>query len=165
MSSSTFLSLIRQNGVVDEGRLEDFLKGQPEELRRGEDARPLADALIRARLLTQFQSNLLMTGKARNLRIASKYRLLDRLGAGGMGLVLLCEHILMKRLVALKVLAINLAKEPGNLERFHREAQAAAALKHPNIVQAFDVDSDGGIHYLVMEYINGINLDKLIINH
>jgi autotransporter-associated beta strand protein len=162
LSSSTLLSLIRQNGVIDEARLDAFLRTQPPALATGDDARPLAEALVREKLLTQFQCNLLLSGKSRNLRIAGKYRLLDRLGQGGMGLVYLCEHILMKRLVALKVLPTNLASEPGNKERFLREAQAAAALKHPNIVQAFDVDAEGNVHYLVMEYVSGVNLDRLV---
>jgi len=162
LSSSTLLSLIRQNGVIDEARLDAFLRTQPPALASGDDARPLAEALVREKLLTQFQCNLLLSGKSRNLRIAGKYRLLERLGAGGMGLVYLCEHILMKRLVALKVLPTNLAGEAGNKERFLREAQAAAALKHPNIVQAFDVDAEGNVHYLVMEYVPGVNLDRLV---
>jgi autotransporter-associated beta strand protein len=162
LSSSTLLSLIRQNGVIDEARLDAFLRTQPPSLATGDDARPLAEALVREKLLTQFQCNLLLSGKSRNLRIAGKYRLLERLGAGGMGLVYLCEHILMKRLVALKVLPTNLAAEAGNKERFLREAQAAAALKHPNIVQAFDVDAEGNVHYLVMEYVPGVNLDRLV---
>jgi autotransporter-associated beta strand protein len=162
LSSSTLLALIRQNGVIDEARLDAFLRTQPPSLATGEDARPLAEALVREKLLTQFQCNLLLSGKSRNLRIAGKYRLLERLGAGGMGLVYLCEHILMKRLVALKVLPTNLAGEAGNKERFLREAQAAAALKHPNIVQAFDVDAEGNVHYLVMEYVPGVNLDRLV---
>src|SRR5208282_25378 len=131
----------------------------------GEDALPAADALVEAGLLTRFQANLLLQGKSKSLRITSKYRLLDRLGAGGMGLVYLCEHIRMKRLVALKVLPNSQSKEPGNLERFYREAQAVAALKHTNIVQAYDADTDNGIHYLVMEYIDGINLEKLVSKH
>ncbi len=165
MSSSTFLGIIRENKLVDESKLQECLRSLPQSVQTGDDALPIADALVEHKLLSRFQANLLLQGKSKSLRITSKYRLLDRLGAGGMGLVYLCEHIRMKRLVALKVLPNSQSKEPGNLERFYREAQAVAALKHPNIVQAYDVDTDNGIHYLVMEYIDGINLEKLVSKH
>ena len=165
MSADTLLRIIRENQLVDATALAACIATlTPEQLGTAE-AIALADALVEKRLLSRFQANLLIQGKSKSLRITSKYRLLDRLGAGGMGLVYLCEHIRMKRPVALKVLPNAQAKEPGNLERFHREAQAVAALKHPNIVQAYDVDSDNGIHYLVMEFIDGINLEKLVAAH
>lgn len=162
MTASTFLSTVRQNKLIEEDKLQTVLRTLTPTVLTGEDALPIVDAIVEAKLLTRFQANLLLQGKSKSLRITSKYRLLDRLGAGGMGLVYLCEHIRMKRLVALKVLPNSQSKEPGNLERFYREAQAVAALKHQNIVQAYDVDTDNGIHYLVMEYIDGINLEKLI---
>ena len=165
MTGSAFLSIVRDNKLVDEEKLQAVLRTLSPTTISGDDALPIADAIVEHRLLTRFQANLLLQGKSRSLRITSKYRLLDRLGAGGMGLVYLCEHIRMKRLVALKVLPNTQAKEPGNLERFYREAQAVAALKHQNIVQAYDVDTDNGIHYLVMEYIDGLNLEKLISDH
>jgi len=165
LNTSTLLKILRENSLVDEDKLTACLKILSPDEQSSEDAQPLADALVEQRLLTRFQANLLLQGKSKSLRITSKYRLLDRLGAGGMGLVYLCEHIRMKRLVALKVLPNSQAKEPGNLERFFREAQAVAALKHNNIVQAYDVDSDNGIHYLVMEFVDGINLEKLIVKH
>jgi serine/threonine protein kinase len=165
MSTSTFLKIIRDNALVEEEKLQGCLRTLTPAVLTGADALPIADALVEAGLLTRFQANLLLQGKSKSLRITSKYRLLDRLGAGGMGLVYLCEHIKMKRLVALKVLPNSQAKEAGNLERFHREAQAVAALKHQNIVQAYDVDTDNGIHYLVMEYIDGLNLEKLVSKH
>jgi serine/threonine protein kinase len=162
MTASTFLSIIRQNSLIDEEKLQAVLRTLSPAVLTGEDALIIADSIVENKLLTRFQANLLLQGKSKSLRITSKYRLLDRLGAGGMGLVYLCEHIRMKRHVALKVLPNSQAKEPGNLERFYREAQAVAALKHQNIVQAYDVDSDNGIHYLVMEYIDGVNLEKLV---
>jgi serine/threonine protein kinase len=165
MTSSGFLKVIRDNKLVDEGQLQQCLQAVSKAVKEGADALPIADALVENRLLTRFQANLLTQGKSRSLRITSKYLLLDRLGSGGMGLVYLCEHIRMKRLVALKVLPSAQAKEPGTLERFQREAQAVASLKHPNIVQAFDIDSDHSMHYLVMEYIDGLNLEKLVSKH
>ena len=71
-------------------------------------------------------------------------------------------HRVMRRRVAVKVLPSNKADDPSSLERFHREARASAALDHPNIVRAYDVDQAGGLHFLVMEHVDGPNLQDLI---
>src|SRR5438132_553602 len=101
-----------------------------------------ADALILAGLLTRFQAEKLLTGRWRGFLISGKYRLLERLGAGGMGAVYLCEHILMGRKVALKILPIQQAEDPASLARFSREARAVARLAHPHIVRAPDIDHE-----------------------
>ncbi|MBV9125729.1 MAG: serine/threonine protein kinase, partial [Planctomycetes bacterium] len=86
----------------------------------------------------------------------------ERVGAGGMGAVFLCEHKVMRRRVALKILPLEAAESPSSLERFHREARAVAQLHHPNIVAAYDVDQDGKVHFLVMEYVEGSSLQELV---
>ena len=78
-----------------------------------------------------------------------------------MGAVYLCEHILMRRLVALKVLPGREARRPVKLERFYREARAIAALDHPNIVRAYDIDQYEKLHFLVMEYVDGTSLQEV----
>jgi hypothetical protein len=87
-----------------------------------------------------------------------RYRVLRLLGQGGMGAVYLAEHLFMGRLVALKVVSTALMDSPDALERFRQEVRAAAQLSHPNIVAAFDADHVGNLHFLVMEYIDGVNL-------
>jgi serine/threonine protein kinase len=94
--------------------------------------------------------------------IAGKYRLLELLGVGGMGAVYLCEHVFMKRLVALKVLPQEKMSDPENVERFYREARAVAALNDPNIVRAYDLDQAEGLHFLVMEYVDGASLQEIV---
>jgi serine/threonine protein kinase len=150
LSASNLLKIVRHHKLADPDRLDEVVKSLPAHIADAQDSQPMADALVAAGLLTRFQSSLLLQGKSRSLTIAGKYRLVDRLGAGGMGLVYLCEHLKMRRTVAVKVLPQKQATEPGQLDRFLREAQAAAALKHPNIVQAYDLDQDAGVHYLVM---------------
>jgi autotransporter-associated beta strand protein len=162
LSASNLLKIVRHHKLADPDRLDEVVKSLPAHIADAQDSQPMADALVAAGLLTRFQSSLLLQGKSRSLTIAGKYRLVDRLGAGGMGLVYLCEHLKMRRTVAVKVLPQKQATEPGQLDRFLREAQAAAALKHPNIVQAYDLDQDAGVHYLVMEYIDGADLDRLV---
>ena len=120
------------------------------------------DVLVREGFLTRFQAEKLMTGRWRGFVIAGKYRLLDRLGVGGMGAVYLCEHVAMGRRVALKVLPLTQAHDPVSLQRFYREARAVARLDHPNIVRAHDLDCEGNVHFLVLEYIDGCNLHDFV---
>ncbi len=91
-----------------------------------------------------------------------RYELLERLGAGGMGEVYMAEHRIMGRTVALKVMAAELTADPAAADRFRREVRAAAKLAHPNIVTAHDADEAGGRHFLVMEYVDGMSLDRLV---
>src|SRR5262249_27270936 len=82
-----------------------------------------------------------------------------------MGSVYLCEHKFMRRRVAVKVLPSAKAEESSALERFYREARAVAALDHPNIVRAYDIDQDDKLHFLVMEYIDGASLQEIVKRH
>ncbi len=91
-----------------------------------------------------------------------RYRLLELLGSGGMGAVYKAEHRLMRRTVALKVINPELVSSASAIQRFHREVQAAALLHHPNIVTAHDADQAGDVHFLVMEYVQGIDLAKVL---
>jgi hypothetical protein len=92
----------------------------------------------------------------------SRYRLLEMLGAGGMGAVYKAEHRVMERLVALKVINPSLTKDTAAVERFHREVKTAARLSHPNIVTAFDAEHANDVHFLVMEYVEGASLDEVL---
>ncbi len=91
-----------------------------------------------------------------------RYRIVALLGHGGMGDVYRAEHRLMNRSVALKVIKPQLVDKPGAVERFRREVRAAAKLSHPNVVTAFDAEEAGGVHFLVMEYVEGDELSELI---
>ena len=90
------------------------------------------------------------------------YRVLGELGAGGMGVVYRAEHRVMGRVVALKVVARRYTASPAAAERFRREVRAAAQLGHPNIVTAHDAGEAHGLHFLVMEFIEGVSLDRLV---
>jgi serine/threonine protein kinase len=91
-----------------------------------------------------------------------RYRIIEVLGAGGMGVVFKAEHRLMERTVALKVIASTLVENPAAVERFRQEVKTAARLAHPNIVTAYDAEQAGDIHFLVMQYVEGASLDKLL---
>jgi eukaryotic-like serine/threonine-protein kinase len=98
------------------------------------------------------------------VEIAGRYRLESRLGYGGMSTVHLAFDLRLERRVAVKLLAEHLAEEPTFVSRFQREAQAAARLVHPNIVQVFDsgLDERTGQHFIVMEYIEGQSCAEIL---
>ncbi len=91
-----------------------------------------------------------------------RYKVVELVGAGGMGAVYRAEHQVMQRTVALKVINPHLLNRAGVVERFRREVTAAAALAHPNIVTAYDAEQVGDTHFLVMEYVPGVTLDRLV---
>jgi serine/threonine protein kinase len=155
------LRLIRKSGMIDEPRLDAYLERQRLNGPITTDVRKLAGAMVKDGLITYFQAEQFMLGKWRGFTIG-KYKLLERIGFGGMGQVFLCEHMYMRRRVAIKVLPPAKAEEPAALGRFYREARAAAALDHPNIVRTHDIDQDGNLHFLVMEYVDGSSMLEIV---
>ena len=165
-----FLELVTKSKLVDHDRLSQFTteveKGfhSEEEPLAEPTAQDVADRLVEQKLLTRWQADKLLEGRHKGF-VVGKYKLLGHLGTGGMSSVYLAEHLLMHRRVAIKVLprARGADKESSYLDRFHREAQAIAALDHPNIVRAYDIDNEGDTHYLVMEYIDGLDLNIIVL--
>lgn len=102
---------------------------------------------------------------AQELRNHPRYRILRLLGEGGMGAVYLAEHRVMKRSVALKVIKGGLRDQPDFTARFRREVKVAGRLQHPNIVAALDAETFGDSLFLVMEYVEGVNLHNVLRKH
>ncbi|MFO0851624.1 MAG: serine/threonine-protein kinase [Gemmataceae bacterium] len=157
VSAGDFLDLLRRSEIVRP----DALAATLEEL--GDvpaDPGQCAAALIRVGLITKFQAKLLLTGRFRGFKVGP-YVLREQIGQGGMGAVFLAEHETLHRKVAVKVLTTGFGNKLA-VERFLREARAAAALDHPNIVRIFDVFKAADNHYLVMEYVEGDTLEEVI---
>jgi len=160
-SVEELLQLIRKSGMIEDQTLTTYL--QRRQVGRGlpDDPRDAADSMIQDGLITNFQAEQFLLGKWRGFTIG-KYKLLERVGVGGMGQVFLCEHMYMKRRVAIKVLPPAKAEQPAALGRFYREARAAGSLEHPNIVRTHDIDQDGNLHFIVMEYVDGSDLLDMV---
>ena len=160
-SVEELVQLIRKSGMIDEQKLSAYLSRR--EFTRGlpADAREFADEMVRDGVLTYFQAEQFLLGKWRGFTIG-KYKLLERVGVGGMGQVFLCEHMFMRKRVAVKVLPPAKAEQPAALGRFYREARAAGGLQHPNIVRTHDIDQDGNLHFIVMDYVDGTDLLEVV---
>jgi serine/threonine-protein kinase len=153
----TFLSNLRQSGLLDASayfaaasRHTDVIRGKV-----------MARRLVEEGVLTRYQAERLLAGQTAGL-VLGPYRILDQVGKGGMGRVFKAEHRTMKRIVALKLLAGSMLKTDRAVQLFLHEVRAVAVLQHPNIVGAYDADVVGGRHYLVLEYVDGPNLDQLV---
>jgi serine/threonine-protein kinase len=135
---------------------------QQEELRgRFSDARALARTLLERNWLTPYQANQLLQGRGQDL-LLGPYRILDRLGEGGMGQVFKAHHVSMDRTIALKMIPKERMSDPTAVGRFQREVRAVAKLSHPNIVIAFEVNQAGQTPFLAMEYVDGVDLARLV---
>ncbi len=115
-------------------------------------------------LITRWQSEKLLQGKYKGFFLG-KHKLLGHLGSGGMSSVYLAEHLGMKHKRAIKVLPKSKLGNNSYLERFQREAKAIASLNHPNIVRAYDIDNEKDTHYLVMEFVEGADMQTLVRKH
>ncbi|MDA7979724.1 MAG: serine/threonine protein kinase [Pirellulales bacterium] len=156
-----FREAVLASGLVSEAELEHArtgmsIAGQPPE---DEYDKLLAAKLIELGHLNHWQVEQLRRGRVK--WTLGAYRILDAIGQGGMGQVFKAEHSIMRRVVAVKVLPLD-RTTPESVDNFLRETQAQAHLDHPNLVRAFDAGRDGNVHFLVTEYVPGMDLRRLV---
>jgi response regulator RpfG family c-di-GMP phosphodiesterase len=166
--AKAFLDHLVHQRLIDPTAANAFIAQGRERLAELVDPRLLGESLIQAGHLTQYQLDAALAGTTHTLFLGA-YRVLDRLGAGGMGVVLLGEHTLLRRKVAIKLVTVDDSFPPEILERFYAEMRVLAELRHPHIVLAYDagqVPAAGPkqpvLHYLVMELIPGGDLEKYV---
>jgi serine/threonine protein kinase/Leucine-rich repeat (LRR) protein len=152
-----FVKQLEDSGIIAAETLKDFIppKANPK------NAEDLARELVQKKKLTKFQASEAYQGKAKSL-VLGNYTILDKIGAGGMGQVFKAEHRRLKRVVAIKMLPPAVTKDKAAVARFQREVEAAAKLRHPNVVATDDADEAKGVHFLVMEYVEGRDLSALV---
>lgn len=160
-TAAEFRALVEHSGLLSAAQLEPYYADPADP-----DAAP--ERLVEDRLLTPFQARQLQKGRTDGFFLTDKYKILDLVGSGGMGKVYLCEHLILHRLVAVKLLqppAESGSDSARSFERFYREARAVAALNDPNIIRVFDVDRVGPNPFMVMEYADGTNLHDVTRTH
>ena len=125
-----------------------------------DNPRTIAKNLTHQNLITRWQAGQLLAG--RSSFYLGKYRLIELLGRGGLGSAFLAEHVTMNRRVVLRVLSRQVCMNPTLLDHFLAEARGVAALDHPNVVHAYSIDNEAQRYYLVMEYVEGIDVEQLV---
>ncbi len=158
-TAAEFLTTLQASGIVLAADWDGFVAALPEEARASGTAQDLARLLIKQQKLTRFQAAVLYQGRSKGL-VWGEYVVLDKIGKGGMGQVLLARHRRMDRQVALKLLPAAATKSKESVQRFEREVKAAARLNHPHIVTAYDAGEQDGRFYLAMEYVAGQDLSQ-----
>ncbi|MBV8312469.1 MAG: protein kinase [Planctomycetaceae bacterium] len=152
------LAVIRSSGILTDRQIGEL----GAKMLRGEypvDPIALAERLVKDDVLTVYQARRFLSNKAHGL-LVGRYIILDRIGSGSMGRVYKAHHQMMDRVVALKIIAPEIAMNEKVVARFQREMRLVGRLDHPNVVRAFDADQVNTVLYIVMEYVPGISLGE-----
>lgn len=157
-STANLVDVLRQYRLLEPGQLDEVTRTLQQ---RFPEPRALTKELMQRGWLSAFQANHVLQGKAGELHLGS-YILIERLGEGGMGEVFKARHPKMGRIVAIKLIRKDRLANPQAIRRFEHEMRAAAQVSHPNIVTAYDAAQVGDTHFFVMEYVEGIDLNKLV---
>ena len=162
ITSDRIFEIIEKSKLVDPAVLEvqlEAIRSKNEGI-LPEDPVVVCKALEDAGIVTRWQCEKFLQGKYKGFFLGG-HKLLGHLGSGGMSSVYLAEHMLMKHKRAIKVLPKSKLGNNSYLERFQREAKAIASLNHINIVRAYDINNEKDTHYLVMEYVEGADMQNL----
>jgi serine/threonine-protein kinase len=152
------LPVIRDSGILTERQLAE-IKAKVLQGDYPLDSIDLAERLVRDQILTTYQAKRFLNNRSHGL-IVGRYIILDRIGSGSMGRVYKAHHIMMDRVVALKIISPEIASNERVVARFQREMKLVGRLDHPNVVRAFDADQIQRVLYIVMEYVAGYSLGE-----
>ncbi|MFL5329548.1 MAG: WD40 repeat domain-containing serine/threonine protein kinase [Gemmataceae bacterium] len=161
LSAAELAKILEEHRVLDAGHFDDL----PVLAAEFPDGGAFAKHLVNLGWITAYQAECALTGHAPSL-LFGDYRLLEPIGQGGMGQVFKAAHLRLGRVVALKMIRPASLRANQNahelVRRFQREAQAVAQLLHPNIVILFDYNEIGGTHFIAMEYVDGVDLARMV---
>ena len=163
LTSERFVQMVVKSGLVDQKSSDRLVEKVREKLHGSlpDNPKKLASFFVKDDLLTDWHVEKLLGGKYKGFFLG-KYKLLGHIGTGGMSSVYLAEHMRMGDKRAIKVLPKSRVRDATYLARFQLEAKAIASLNHPNIVLAYDIDNEGDVHYIVMEFVDGVDLQQLV---
>jgi serine/threonine-protein kinase len=163
VTSEKLVELVRKSGLAATQVIDSALEAIRAENNGAlpQDAAVLAKALQNHKVVTRWHCDKLLLGKYKGFFLG-KHKLLGHIGSGGMSSVYLAEHCMMHTQRAIKVLPQSRLGKSSYLARFQQEAKAIASLNHPNIVRAYDIDNQGDTHYIVMEYVDGDDLQTMV---
>jgi serine/threonine protein kinase len=156
-SLSSLVVFLREKDFLTRNQLDELSKDNSQ----FQEAPSFLRELVRRGWLTSYQASQIAHGNEKEL-LLGPYHLLEPIGEGGMGKVFKARHVRMDRIVALKIIPEDCLGNDIALARFNREVQAVAKLSHPNIVTAYEVNQEGTTHYFTMEFMEGIDLAKLV---
>ncbi len=154
-SAEKILKELTDVGILSPGEATKY----DEALASGSEA--LMQRLVEDQVVTEYQAEKFLSGQASDIAFGD-YLVIRELGRGGMGTVLLAQHRRMEREVAIKILPTVTLNSEDAVARFYQEVKVAAQLKHPNIVHAYDAGDHRGFHYLVMEFVEGHDLARVL---
>ncbi len=163
ITSERFLEMVAKSNLVEKSAYDSFVAKIKEKYgdKLPRNPKQLAAAFVKRGMLTDWHVEKLLAGKYKGFFLG-RYKLLGHIGTGGMSSVYLAEHTRMHDKRAIKVLPQKRLHDASYLARFQLEAKAIASLNHPNIVLAHDIDNEGDVHYIVMEYVDGLDLQTLV---
>ena len=163
ITSDRFVEMVTRSGLVEPKAQDKFLEKVRAKFEGAlpEEPKKLASLFKKEGLLTGWHVDKLLGGKYKGFFLG-KHKLLGHIGTGGMSSVYLAEHTRLGDKRAIKVLPKSRVRDATYLARFQLEAKAIASLNHPNIVLAYDIDNEGDVHYIVMEYVDGLDLQMLV---
>src|SRR5262245_23511828 len=156
-TAASLLDALAQNKLLEPAQLDEAKTLRA----KFGDSRTFAKEMIQRGWLTPFQVNQILANRPSDL-VLGNYVILERLGEGGMGQVFKARNWKIGRIVAVKVIRKERLSNPQALKRFQREIHAASQLAHPNVVTAYDADTIGDTQLFAMEYVEGIDLAKLV---
>jgi serine/threonine-protein kinase len=163
VTADRFVELVKKSQLAEPDRIDGVVRKICESHQGSlpSDVVELANLLQREKVITAWHTEKLLQGKYKGFFLG-KYKLLGHIGSGGMSSVYLAEHTKMHDYRAIKVLPPSKLSKSSYLARFQQEAKAIASLNHPNIVRAYDIDNQGDTHYIVMEFVDGEDLQTIV---